>query len=61
MTRPPSAARCRGQAMTEYVVIVLLVVVVLIASSGGSSPVGALVDAIKRAYNAFSYVISFSV
>jgi Flp pilus assembly pilin Flp len=59
MNLRPSA--CRGQAMTEYTVVLLLVVVTLIASSTDPSPIQALVDGIKSAYAAFSYVISFSV
>ena len=51
----------RGQSMTEYVVIVLLVAVALIASTMEPSPIAELVSALKRAYTAFSYVISFSV
>lgn len=57
----PGMQRAAGQAMTEYVVIVLLVAVALIASTMEPSPVMELVDALRRAYTAFSYVISFSV
>ncbi|MRW90368.1 hypothetical protein GJ699_10255 [Duganella sp. FT80W] len=51
----------RGQAMTEYTVVLLFVVVGLILSSMDPSPVQALVDALKSAWTAFSYVISYSV
>ncbi len=53
--------RSGGQAMTEYTVVLLFAVVVLILSSLDPSPLQALVDALKSAYSAFSYVISFSV
>lgn len=53
--------RQRGQAMTEYTVVLVFVVALLIVSSIDPSPVQALVDALKSAYTAFSYVISFSV
>jgi Flp pilus assembly pilin Flp len=53
--------RPRGQAMTEYTVVLLFVVVGLILSSMDPSPVQALVDALKSAWTAFSYVISYSV
>ena len=52
---------CRGQASAEYAVVLALVVVVLVASSQGGSPLAALAAAIKSAYHAFSYAISFSV
>lgn len=50
-----------GQAMTEYTVLLLFVVVVLISSTMEPSPIADLVDALKRAYTAFTFVISFSV
>nr|WP_315402275.1 hypothetical protein [uncultured Duganella sp.] len=59
--RPPLRRRQRGQAMTEYTVVLVFVVVILIASAVDPSPLQALVDALKSAYTAFSYVISFSV
>lgn len=49
-----------GQAMTEYTIILVLTVIVLIAAAMDPSPIDALVDALKSAYTAFSYVISFS-
>jgi Flp pilus assembly pilin Flp len=55
------ARRQQGQAMTEYTVVLLFVVVGLILSSIEPSPVQALVDALKSAWTAFSYVISYSV
>lgn len=50
-----------GQAMTEYVVVLLFVVVALVAAAHPSSPVHALVAALKDAYAAYSYTISLSV
>lgn len=52
--------RSRGQAMTEYTIVLVLGVLVLISSTLDPSPVAALIDALKSAYAAFSYVISFS-
>jgi Flp pilus assembly pilin Flp len=54
-------ARQGGQSMTEYTVLLLFVVVALITSTMEPSPIADLVDALKRAYTAFSFVISFSV
>lgn len=51
----------RGQASAEYAVVLGLVVVVLILSSLGESPLTMLANAIKSAYHAFAYAISFSV
>jgi hypothetical protein len=42
-------------------VILMLCVAVLIASTSEPSPVQALVEAIKSAYRAYSFVISYSV
>jgi ABC-type branched-subunit amino acid transport system permease subunit len=53
--------RSRGQAMTEFTIIVLLVAVALISSAIEPSPVGALLDALREACKAFSFVISYSV
>jgi Flp pilus assembly pilin Flp len=53
--------RCGGQASTEYTVLLVLVVVVLLASVVEPSPVAALAAAIRRAWQGFSYVISFAV
>lgn len=50
-----------GQATTEYTVVLALVVIVLIASALEPSPLDALAAALRRAYQAFSYVISFAV
>lgn len=52
--------RQTGQAMTEYTIVLGLTVLVLILSSLDDSPIQALVDALKSAFTAFSYVISFS-
>jgi p-aminobenzoyl-glutamate transporter AbgT len=52
---------CRGQASSEYTVVLGLLVVALIFSALGDSPLTALAAAIKSAYQAFSYAISFSV
>lgn len=53
--------RCRGQAMTEFTIIVLLAVVVLISSAIEPSPITELMTALREAYKAFSFVISYSV
>jgi len=50
-----------GQASVEYTVVLALCVAVLIASTSDSSTVQELVDAIKSAYRAYSFVISYSV
>lgn len=47
----------RGQALIEFTVVTLLVVVVLIAQP---NVVVALVDALRTAYQAFTYAISFT-
>lgn len=52
---------CRGQAMAEYTIVLLFVVVALIAAAEDPSAVEQLVEAIREAYAAFSYAISFSV
>lgn len=52
--------RARGQAMTEYTIVLLLTVIVLILSADDGGPVQQLLDSIKSAYAAFSYVLSFS-
>lgn len=56
--RPPA---CRGQAMAEYTLILALVVIALIASALDPSPVDALIEAIREAWQAYSYTISYSV
>jgi len=50
-----------GQAMTEYVVVLLCVGGALVAAVHPSSPVQALVAALKDAYAAYCYAISLSV
>lgn len=57
----PGCRRAAGQAMTEYTIVLALTVVVLILASLDPSPIDALLDAIRRAYSAFSYAISLSV
>lgn len=57
-TRPPA---CRGQAMAEYTVVLALVVIALIAGALDPSPIDALIEAIREAYRAYSYTISYSV
>lgn len=47
----------RGQALIEFTVVTLLVVVVLIAQP---NVIVALVDALRAAYQAFTYAISFT-
>ncbi len=56
---PTFSTRCRGQAMTEYIIVVAFTAVILILSSlGDPSPIKMLADAIKSFYKAFSYAIS---
>lgn len=50
-----------GQAMTEYTIVLALTVVALILAALDPSPIEALLDAIRNAWSAFSYAISFSV
>ena len=50
-----------GQAMTEYTIVLALTVVALVLAAIDPSPLDALLDAIRRAYLAFSYAISMSV
>ncbi|HEU4775912.1 MAG TPA: hypothetical protein VFS95_03740 [Telluria sp.] len=52
--------RQRGQAMTEYSIVLGLTVIVLILSSLDESPIQTLLDGLKSAFTAFSYVMSFS-
>lgn len=54
------ATHCAGQASTEYVIVTALMVVVLIVGALDPSPLEDLIEAIRTAYDAFSYVISFS-
>ncbi len=53
--------RSRGQASTEYVLVLGLTVIVLVLSAIDPSPIAQLIDAIKSAYQAFSYVMSYSI
>ncbi len=46
--------------MTEYTVVLGLVVVALVISALDPSPLEALAAALRRAYQGFSYVISFA-
>lgn len=57
MRTPPRQA---GQAMTEYTIVLGLTVLVLILSSMEPSPIQSLLDGLKSAFTAFSYVMSFS-
>lgn len=47
--------------MTEYAIVLALTVVALILAALDPSPVEALLEAIRNAWSAFSYAISFSV
>ncbi len=58
MTAP---RRNTGQAMTEYTIVLALTVVALVLAGLDPSPLDALLEAIRRAYLAFSYAISMSV
>lgn len=50
----------RGQAMTEYLVIGAFCVITLVLISLGPSPIQELIDAIKKYFSAYSYVISIT-
>jgi Flp pilus assembly pilin Flp len=58
MTHPqsPTRSRIRGQSSIEYLIIVALVVMVLV--NGNPSPLQQFFDAIKGAYQKFSYAMS---
>lgn len=49
-------SRCTGQISLEYIVILVLVVLVLI--NGDPSPIERFFDAIKEAYERFTYAMS---
>lgn len=57
----PPRRHTDGQAMTEYTIVLALTVVALVLAALDPSPLDALLDAIRRAYLAFSYAISMSV
>jgi Flp pilus assembly pilin Flp len=57
MTRYPSRKRQAGQATIEYTVVVVLAVIVLIAQP---NIIDDVVTALKEAYTAFVYAISWS-
>ena len=48
----------QGQAMTEYLVVGVFCVVILVAVALGPAPVQELLDAIKKFFQAYSYVLS---
>jgi len=52
----PSALRGRGQSSVEYLLILALVVVFLI--NGDPSPLQQFFDAVKGAYQRFTYAMS---
>jgi Flp pilus assembly pilin Flp len=54
--RSPHGSRTRGQSSIEYLIIVALVVMVLV--NGNPSPLQQFFDAIKGAYQKFSYAMS---
>lgn len=56
-TRYPSHRRQRGQATIEYTVVVMLAVIVLIAQP---NIIDDVVTALKEAYTAFVYALSWS-
>jgi Flp pilus assembly pilin Flp len=57
MTRYPAHKRQTGQATIEYTVVVVLAVIVLIAQP---NIIDDVVTALKEAYTAFVYAISWS-
>ena len=54
--RYSSRARSRGQSALEYVIILALVVMVLV--NGNPSPLQQFFDAVKGAYQRFTYAMS---
>ena len=48
--------RARGQSSVEYLIIVALVVMVLV--NGNPSPLQQFFDAVKNAYQRFTYALS---
>lgn len=50
-----------AQAQTEYLIVLAFTVIVLVLASMDPSPMQALIDALRGAFSAFSYAISFSV
>jgi hypothetical protein len=54
--RHTSRARSRGQSALEYVIILALVVMVLV--NGNPSPLQQFFDAVKGAYQRFTYAMS---
>jgi Flp pilus assembly pilin Flp len=54
--RRPTGPRARGQSSVEYLIIVALVVMVLV--NGNPSPLQQFFDAVKNAYQRFTYALS---
>jgi Flp pilus assembly pilin Flp len=54
--RGPTGPRVRGQSSVEYVIILALVVMVLV--NGNPSPLQQFFDAVKNAYQRFTYAMS---
>lgn len=54
--RHPPRARVRGQSALEYVIVLALVVMVLV--NGNPSPLQQFFDAVKGAYQRFTYAMS---
>jgi Flp pilus assembly pilin Flp len=52
----PTDSRIRGQSSVEYLIVLALVVMVLV--NGNPSPLQQFFDAIKGAYQKFSYAMS---
>ena len=52
----PRGSRARGQSSIEYLIVLALVVMVLV--NGNPSPLQQFFDAIKGAYQKFSYAMS---
>ena len=51
-----TGARARGQSSVEYVIVLALVVMVLV--NGNPSPLQEFFDAVKHAYQRFTYAMS---
>jgi uncharacterized protein (UPF0333 family) len=56
MRTPPAHFRGRGQSSVEYLLVLALVVVFLI--NGNPSPLQQFFDAVKGAYQRFTYAMS---
>lgn len=56
MNKYPTRAPARGQSSIEYIIVLALVVMVLV--NGNPSPLQQFFDAMKGAYQKFTYAMS---